>query len=157
MPTQAELLDKLSLLRGQNLTSAAGQDSYNALQQAISIMPNLEQDPRAAATIMATLMIDNQRLIDKSQYLTAFGERSTSKIVGPGLADFRGKTDTVYNREIQALTALFSNPAAQPYIQKAMTDGNPARVQEILRRALGNSVDEVPPKLYRYFVSGGNA
>jgi len=154
MPTQTDILDKLRFAQANNLVNASNQDSYNALSAAASMMPNIEQDPIAAATVMATLMVDNQRAVDRSSFYNAFADQTTSKILLPAGAEFNRLYDSVYKQEVAYLRDLLANPATSRYIKEAMTVGNPEETQFLLQQALGRT--EIPPKLYRYFVSGGN-
>jgi hypothetical protein len=153
MPTQTDILDKLRFAQANNLVNASNQDSYNALSAAASMMPNIEQDPIAAATVMATLMVDNQRAVDRSSFYNAFADQTTSKILLPAGAEFNRMYDNVYKQEVAYLRDLMSNPQAAPYIQGAMKASTPEEAQRILSNAFGGK--QIPPKLHRYFVAGG--
>jgi len=153
MPTQTDILDKLRFAQANNLVNASNQDSYNALSAAASMMPNIEQDPIAAATVMATLMVDNQRAIDRSSFYNAFADQTTSTILLPAAAEFNRLYDNVYKQEVAYLRDLMSNPQAAPYIQGAMEASTPEEAQRILFNAFGGK--QIPPKLHRYFVAGG--
>jgi GH24 family phage-related lysozyme (muramidase) len=153
MPTQTDILDKLRFAQANNLVNASNQDSYNALSAAASMMPNIEQDPIAAATVMATLMVDNQRAVDRSSFYNAFADQTTSKILRPAGAEFSRLYDNVYKQEVSYLRDLMSNPQAAPYIQGAMKASTPEEAQRILSNAFGGK--QIPPKLHRYFVAGG--
>ena len=153
MATQTDILDKLRFAQANNLVNASNQDSYNALEAAAGMMPNIEQDPVAAATIMSTLMVDNQRAIDRSAFFNAFADQTTSKILLPAGAEFNRLYDNVYKQEVAYLRDLLSNPQAAPYIQGAMKASTPEEAQRILSNAFGGK--PIPPKLHRYFVAGG--
>jgi len=153
MATQTDILDKLRFAQANNLVNASNQDSYNALEAAAGMMPNIEQDPVAAATIMSTLMVDNQRAIDRSAFYNAFADQTTSKILLPAGAEFNRLYDNVYKQEVAYLRDLLSNPQAAPYIQGAMKASTPEEAQRILSNAFGGK--PIPPKLHRYFVAGG--
>lgn len=157
--TQQIMLNKLSTLNAQNL-KPEDQSSYEALSQFMEVSPNLQMTPQAASMITSQQMIQNQRSIDKSNYMSETLRQSPT---GEGV--WTQANEVAFQREMGDLYLTERNNIAN-LMQLAEQDGRVRKfmhqaaagefksaedVQEILGRLLGGKVS---PVLYRYFYRG---
>lgn len=152
IPTQQDILNKISTAQALGRTSQASQASYEALARVAAMMPSLGQSKEGAATIMATLMMDSQMNLDRQGFYNEYAKGSTSHNVRYAGSEFQRLYDQVYKQELPFLKELLLDPAKNEYLKGATSGRSAQEVQRILQNAFGDR--QIPPQLYRYFTQG---
>ena len=165
--SQRQILDKLSALNGAALTPEQ-ERAASVFQMFANVSPNLQMTPEAAATITASIMLQNQQAIDQANYYNGF---LSALPMGAPMSE----VDAAYAQEYSQLHQLEKANLTQllemagdtspigdgsttrgEYVKRFLTAANSGTVsqedaQKVLSYLLGENAS---PLLARYFVKG---
>jgi hypothetical protein len=157
--SQQEVLRKLASMSGANLTPDQ-QRAASVFQQFASLSPSLRMTPEGAATITASLMLQDQDAIDRANYYSAFMGRSGSGVsmadVDAAYANEYSQMQQTEKEALKQLILLSSDPAMGQTVRNFFDGINSGSAsQEDAQAVLGYILGEnSPPLLARYFIKG---
>jgi hypothetical protein len=138
------IIHKLAGLRSQAMTSDAGQHAYAAVEQALTLTPNGNMSPGAAADLTASILTGRQQDVDRKYHMDQYMADSPANTAIGASADFARTNSDKYQQDRLALKQLIMN---HPDNFKDLMNGNytPQQIQKAL------SQGKYDPSLYRYF------
>lgn len=130
--TSAQLLNKINTLNASGRVQAADQHAWSAFQAQMQANPNLDMNPQAAATIAATMLVNEQRKMDKDTYTQMYrdaGAQLLTKVDGEFEKD--NNWQTKYQPEVNALKDLMLSPNGARALNLIMQHGvTPEQIDE---------------------------
>tara|TARA_R110000868_G_scaffold12098_10_gene58642 strand:- start:100 stop:4542 length:4443 start_codon:yes stop_codon:yes gene_type:complete len=157
---QQQILRKLSRLSAANMTPEE-QRAASVFQEFVSVSPDLRMTPEAAATITASMMLQDQDAIDRANYYSAFMSRAGS---GVTMSD----VDAAYANEYSEMHQIEKDAMKQLLLLSGDRDkggtvrdffsainsgsANQADAQAVLSYILGE--ENTPPLLARWLIKG---
>lgn len=157
---QQQILRKLSRLSAANMTPEE-QRAASVFQEFVSVSPDLRMTPEAAATITASMMLQDQDAIDRANYYSAFMSRAGS---GVSMSD----VDAAYANEYSEMHQIEKDAMKQLLLLSGDRDkggtvrdlfsainsgsANQADAQAVLSYILGE--ENTPPLLARWLIKG---
>lgn len=157
---QQQILRKLSRLSAANMTPEE-QRAASVFQEFVSVSPDLRMTPEAAATITASMMLQDQDAIDRANYYSAFMSRAGSGVtmsdVDAAYANEYSEMHQIEKDAMKQLLLLSSDREKGGTVRdffSAINSGsaNQADAQAVLTYILGE--ENTPPLLARWLIKG---
>jgi hypothetical protein len=123
-PEQLDITDKLNTLSAQLRAAGANERSLGALNQLKGATPNLKIDPVASATLASLAASEQQRVLDKANFLRQYRQDATSGSLLNADNEFetanpRGK----YTQEAAKIQQAMLDPRFGPALKKIAAGG----------------------------------
>jgi len=150
-----QIVNKINSLSSLGRTTEAGQRSLGALAQAIEATPNLSQNPKATASIMANILTTQQQFIDRDNFFNTYARGNSAGTVTEAPKEFdRQYQQGEYEREKVILADLIG--AKDPQLRKLLEMSirgqiPPDKFQQAIYKVYGEGA---PKDMYRYFTPG---
>lgn len=157
---QQQILRKLSMLSAANMTPEE-QRAASVFQEFVSVSPDLKMTKEAAATITASMMLQDQDAIDRANYYSAFMSRAGSGVsmsdVDAAYADEYSEMHQMEKDAMKQLLLLSGDRDKGGTVRdlfSAINSGsaNQADAQAVLSYILGE--ENTPPLLARWLIKG---
>lgn len=166
--TQAQLLSKIGSLNAESLTPEQ-QRAASVFQQFVSVSPNMEMTPEAAAAITSSLMLANQYDIDTANYYNRFQQEAgmgfAPQQMSTGYANEYGQLHQIEKNNLTNLfmaaedkTALGNSGLTRgQYVKNFLDQANSGTLTQDQAQAILNYIlgpENTSQALARYFIKG---
>jgi len=153
--TDADVLNKIRTAAATVVAQGADQSSAQALMTIANGMPNGNITPDANAAIMANILVQQQKAIDKDRLYADYAEQTPGKTVF-GAAEMFSRLNGRYDAERDAMQRLVKIGGTRSAdgghtVMELLTSGtlSPEEAQGLISTALGGNA---PDGMYRYFI-----
>jgi hypothetical protein len=137
-----EILDKLTLLRGNKNVD---QNSLGALERSIAANPQYYYSPEGAIKNVATIMVEDQKPIDRRDHMELYGQSSGVNSYAGASSEFDKSNDSrKYQQDIKALETILAEPGDKNHL--------PGWKVLDLARSGGVSADNIEEYIRNYVV-----
>ena len=142
---EGDIIKKAASILGTEAASKLDQGTLGALQEILNGLPNAEQDPKASAKLMASIIQGQQRAIDLKNWNDGYISRENGNPTMTAFgseAEFNNRTAQLYEQEKPYLEALVlkggdpnsADPTSGMTPVQMLTSGqlNPQETAEVL-------------------------